>query len=86
MARRRVSLPRAVAIDIPPDPRPLGPLTSDDRDAWGGDVTRGGQVFCSEVTANAPGDYPLGVQTVNTRRLQYNPYKVGAHEPEAEEQ
>jgi hypothetical protein len=82
MARKKFA---GLVTSIPPDNRPRGPLTSDDRSSWSDrDPTRGGEVFCSGVMGEAHGR-ELGVHTVNARRLPDNPYDVGAHEPEAEE-
>ena len=82
MARKKLA---TLAIEIPPDSRVAGPLTSDDRSAWSeNDPTRGGQVICSGVMGEA-GGRELGIRTVNVRTLSSNPYKVGAHEQETEE-
>jgi hypothetical protein len=78
VARRRGSLVPTVAVDIPPDLRRSGPLTSDDR-GWGDDFTRGGDIECSEVLGGR-GGREIGVKTVKARDLPYNPYGIGAHE------
>lgn len=73
MARNKPA--RLSVVDIPPDERPRGPLTSDDR-SWGNDATRGSDIGCSGVLGD-PGERVLGVRTVNVRELAFNPYRIG---------
>jgi hypothetical protein len=77
MARKKFAL--TSIVDIPPDERKRGPLTSDDRDWWSSnDPTRGGSIECSGVLGDQPGRV-LGVRTVNARELNRNPYDVGSN-------
>ena len=68
---KRVGAHEFPGVGVPPDPRPLGPLLSDN--PYGNDLLKGGAVSCSGVMASR-GHEPrerYGVKTVFSGQLKY---------------